>query len=165
MEVLEVGCNTGHNLLALESLGASVRGVEPNHRARTLAQKAGLRVVDGSASELPFRNGQFDLCFTAGVLIHVGTEQLDGVLLEIHRTSCRHILAVEYHAPSERRIVYRQGVTCVARDYEQEYLSRFPSLRLIADGEAPYPFNGCNWWLFERGDHPDSKTGEPTPPP
>ena len=149
MEVLEVGCNSGHNLLALQSLGAHVRGLEPNHRARTLAQRAGLNVVDGCAEKLPFEDEAVDLALTAGVLIHVPSESLRGVLWEIHRVSRKYILAVEYSAPAERPIPYREGVGCWARPYGEEYLGELP-LRLLSSGVAPPPFQGCDWWFLEK---------------
>ena len=157
MEVLEVGCNSGHNLLALRSCGAHVRGVEPNYRARTLAQKAGLHVVDGRAEEIPFEDESVDFAFTAGVLIHIHPEQFEGVLRELYRVSRKYILAVEYPASEERPISYREGVGCWARPYGEEYLSRFP-LRLLSTGVAPYPYEGCDWWLFKK-QSPLSKPG------
>ena len=155
MEVLEVGCNAGHNLLALQSLGAYVRGVEPNHRARTLAEDRGLYVVDGRAEELPFEDESVDFAFTAGVLIHIHPEQLAGVLRELHRVSRKYILAVEYPALAERPIPYREGVGCWARPYGEEYLGRFP-LCLLSTGIAPFPYEGCDWWLLEK-QSPSSK--------
>ena len=74
-QVFEVGCNRGHNLVALVELleeGSNVVGIEPNRYALELARGSGAKgkVLQGHAFGLPFRNGHFDLVYTAGVLIH-----------------------------------------------------------------------------------------------
>src|SRR5688500_13773145 len=67
---LEVGCNRGHNLVALsELLGevASIVGIEPNRHAQRIARATSDRiaVLEGNAFDLPFKDGVFDLVFTA----------------------------------------------------------------------------------------------------
>src|SRR5437867_2895129 len=62
--VLEVGCNRGHNLLALgEVLGGETElvGVEPGAYAREIARAAGVDARAADAFSLPFPDGYFDL--------------------------------------------------------------------------------------------------------
>lgn len=100
---LEIGCNRGHNLLALAGvLGseAEVVGIEPNRHARESARSSSsqIAVLEGQATDLPFKDGAFELVMTAGVLIHIPLEQLPQVMREIYRVSRRYVLAVEYFA-------------------------------------------------------------------
>ena len=155
--VLEVGCNRGHNLVALrELLGADseLTGVEPNAYARELGETAsGVTIKEGRADQLPFGDGQFDLVFTAGVLIHISPSELPHALAEIHRVSRRYILAIEYFAKVDEEIVYRgQSGLLWKRNFLQHYQSRFSALKLLGSGywTAEQGFDRCHWWLLEK---------------
>jgi hypothetical protein len=70
---LEVGCNRGHNLVALSQLfgeECSLVGIEPNAYALGLAQPATpyAELLQTSIYSLPVRDQYFDLMLTAGVL-------------------------------------------------------------------------------------------------
>jgi|SRR5208282_3251178 len=110
--ILEIGCNRGHNLVALsEILGptAELVGVEPNlsalHLARRSTDKAGF--LSGTIYDLPFKNGYFDLVFTCGVLIHIPLEKLPAALRELERVTARYFLLMEYYSEQDEEIVYR----------------------------------------------------------
>lgn len=148
--VLEVGCNLGRNLEAFPSKYRV--GVEPNGYARMKASRK-FNVVDGHAGALPFADGSFDLVFTAGVLIHVGPDDLNRALYEIHRVSRRFILAVEYRG--NEAVEYRgheEGIW--KRPYGAEYMNRFKKLTVIGHGDEftldGTPFDGCSWWMFDK---------------
>ncbi|HEX8295863.1 MAG TPA: pseudaminic acid biosynthesis-associated methylase [Chthoniobacteraceae bacterium] len=156
--VVEIGCNRGHNLVALsELLGdeAEVVGVEPNpyaqQLARTFSSKVG--VLQGNVFDLPFKDGFFDLSFTAGVLIHIALEDLPRALAEIHRVSRRYILAMEYFAEEETAIPY-QGRTDLLwkRDFLKHYQTQFPELRLVRQGfyGKDRGFDRTTYWLLEK---------------
>ncbi|MDB6149043.1 MAG: methyltransferase type 11 [Chthoniobacter sp.] len=156
--VLEIGCNRGHNLVALsELLGdqAEVVGIEPNpyaqQLARTFSSKIG--VLQGNVFDLPFKDGFFDLAFTAGVLIHISLADLPNALAEIHRVSKRYILAMEYFAEEETVIPY-QGRTDLLwkRNFLQHYQTQFPELRLVRDGfyGKDRGFDRTHYWLLEK---------------
>jgi SAM-dependent methyltransferase len=70
-DILEVGSNCGKNLLALEQMGYSAMGIEPNTSARKEAQGKNILTFPGTADDIPFGQESFDLVFTCGVLIHV----------------------------------------------------------------------------------------------
>lgn len=146
--VLEVGCGRGDNLLAWDR--ARVVGVEPNLYARELALDRGLDVRDDTADMLPFPSDTFDLVYTCGVLIHIGPDDLDASMSEIHRVSNQWILAVEYPAPQPLSVEYR-GVEggIWKRNYGAEYMDRFP-LEVEGHGEATAPFEGCEFWLLRK---------------
>lgn len=156
--VLEVGCNRGHNLVALAELlgeGSEVVGVEPNKYALEIARASSVKigVLYGHASDLPFKDEYFDLVFTAGVLIHVRLLDLAAALTEIYRVSKRYILAVEYFAEEETNVSYRGHENLLwRRDFLMHYQSQFPSLALIRNGHVgpKEGFGKSRWWLLER---------------
>ena len=113
------------------------------------------KVIRGDVFSLPFRNGYFDLAFTAGVLIHISLEDLPMALKEIHRVSSRYILAIEYYALEETVIHYRGHDNLLwKRDFLKHYQDLFPELLLIRKGywESEYGFNRSSWWLFEKNE-------------
>jgi pseudaminic acid biosynthesis-associated methylase len=156
--VLEVGCNRGHNLVCLaELLGeeSEVVGVEPNRYALELARASSVKVgvLYGHAFDLPFKDGYFDLMFTAGVLIHIPLGDLPLALSEIYRVSKRYILAIEYFAQEETAVCYRGHDNLLwKRDFLQHYRSQFPDLALIRSGYwGPEDgFDRTHWWLLEK---------------
>ena len=156
--VLEVGCNRGHNLVAVaDVLGAEadVVGIEPNRHALEIARMADPRVsaLRGNAFALPFRDGWFDLVFTVGVLIHVAPDDLPRALDELLRVSGRYVLAVEYFAEEEEAISYqgRSGLLW-KRDFRAAYLEREPRLHVLKSGHLgpERGFDRCHWWLLEK---------------
>ena len=88
--ILEVGCNTGNQLLLLQKMGfLSLHGIEVQEyaleRAKSRLPEADLRRA--SAFHIPYPGEYFDLVFTSGVLIHVAPEDLACAMTEIHRCS------------------------------------------------------------------------------
>lgn len=156
--VLEVGCNRGHNLVALaELLGpeAEVVAVEPNQYARETARASSPKVgvLRGNACDLPFRDGYFDLSFTSGVLIHIPLADLPTALREIHRVSSRYILAIEYFAEQETAIPYHGHAELLwKRDFPAHYRALWPDLKIIRTGylDTEADFDQAHWWLFEK---------------
>ncbi len=156
--VLEVGCNRGHNLVALSELfggRAAVLGIEPNAHARAIARAMapGIQVCAGEAYALPIRDGSVDLAFTWGVLIHVPLAALGAALGEIHRVTRRFILAVEYFAPEETPVHYRGHDDLLwKRDFRRHYEERFPDLRLTKEGYwgREEGADRVYWWLLKR---------------
>lgn len=157
-QILEVGCNRGHNLIAVkELLGTDnkIVGVEPNQHAREIAQQADpkIEVLDANLFALPFPDGHFDLVFTACVLIHVALEDLPSALDQLYRVSNRYILAIEYFADEETTIHYRGYDDLLwKRDFRDHYQTQFPGLNLIKSGywDSEHGFDRSNWWLFEK---------------
>lgn len=151
--ILEVGSNKGTNLRALREMNPSwlLLGLEPNAYARDIASTP---TVDGDASCLPFPACSFDLVFTAGLLIHIPPDELDRVLGQLHRVARRYLLAIEYQAEKETAVTGYHGRDDMLwkRPFNQEYLSRFPDLRVIRFGHwgEAWGFDNCTWWLMEK---------------
>jgi len=111
---LEVGCSRGHNLHAIrQATGADVVGIEINEKA--IKERFVNSIVKGSAYDLPFIDSQFDLVYTAGVLIHLS--DTEKAMKEIYRVSSKYILSIEYFDDKDRPISYRNDVFCAARDW------------------------------------------------
>ncbi|MBL0218116.1 MAG: methyltransferase domain-containing protein [Myxococcales bacterium] len=153
---LEIGCNVGWNLEYLRRLGVSeLYGIEPQlyavERARWRGPQFG--VVQGTAFDLPFKDGWFDLAFTSGVLIHISPETVGAALDEIYRVSRRWIVAIEYDAPAETEINYRGHEGALwKRDHGGMWMARHPDLRLVRRLELSEAegYDDCTAHLFEK---------------
>jgi pseudaminic acid biosynthesis-associated methylase len=131
--VLEVGCNVGWNLAYLQRLGIrELFGIEPQAYAveRARQRSAAFGVLQGTAFDLPFRDGWFDLAFTSGVMIHIAPEDLGRAMDEIYRVSNRWIVAIEYDHPVEQAISYRGNPDALwKRDHGALWQARHRDLR------------------------------------
>ena len=156
--ILEVGCNRGHNLLSLTELlpaDSQVVGIEPNQYAREIARAATAKigVLEGNAYDLPFKDGYFDVVFTAGVLIHIPPSNLQTAISEIYRVSKRYILAIEYFSEEEEIVNYRGHTDLLwKRNFLKIYQQAFDDLKLIRNGYwgDEKGFFRSHWWLFEK---------------
>jgi pseudaminic acid biosynthesis-associated methylase len=157
---LEVGCNVGGNLRWLsELLGPEhVAGIDVNEQAlATLrARLPGVDARQGSARDLPFGDGAFDLVFTTGVLIHQHPDELPQVMDEIVRCSRRYVLCGEYRADDLEEVPYRGHEGALFKhDFGRLYAERFPSLRLLEEGFLPRSesasWDDLTFWVFEIG--------------
>lgn len=152
---LEVGCNVGWNLEYLSRLGVpSIYGIEPQEDAvaRARARHARFNVLHGTAFDLPFRDGYFDLVFTSGVLIHIAPASLGAALDEMYRVASRYIVAIEYDGPSEQEIPYRGHAGALwKRDHGAAWLARhaLTELRRV-ELSAAQGYDDCTAHLFEK---------------
>jgi pseudaminic acid biosynthesis-associated methylase len=142
---LEVGCNTGNQLLLLQQMGYSnLSGVELQPYALEIARKRlpGVSLKLGSALSLPHADSSFDVVFTSGVLIHISPHDLPRALDEIHRCSRTYIWGMEYYAPEVTEVNYRSHSGLLWKmDYARGYLERFPDLKLVREKRLPYREN------------------------
>lgn len=156
--ILEVGCNRGHNLTSLaEILGNEVElaGIEPNRHALEIARASGANAgfMYGHSYDIPFKDGYFDLAFTAGVLIHISLADLPTAMAEIYRVSSRYVLAIEYFAEEETVIDYRGHDDLLwKRDFLKHYQEQFPDLKLVRNGYwgREDGFDRTHWWLLKK---------------
>ena len=139
---LEVGCNTGNQLLMLQHMGYSnLSGIELQPYALEIAVRRlpGVALKLGSALSLPHRDSSFDVVFTAGVLIHIAPKNVPQALDEIFRCSRDYIWGMEYYAPQMTEINYRNHSSLLWKmDFAQCYLERFPDLELVQERRLPY---------------------------
>lgn len=147
-DILEIGSNQGKNLLALEEIGYAAMGIEPNTLARKIAEKHELLTFPGTATDIPFGTGTFDLVFTAGVLIHVHPKELQASMEEIIRVSSRYVLAIEYEAKNETMVNYRgQRDMLWKRPFGKLYKDL--GLKMLSHGKIDN-FDRSHFWLMEK---------------
>lgn len=155
--VLEVGCNVGGNLrwIAPSLAAGATAGIDVNLKALSALRTEfpEVNAILGSARELPFKDGWFDLVFTMGVLIHQPEDSVLDVMSEMARCSSRYVLCGEYFAAETTEVAYR-GVAgaLFKRDYGKAFVEVDPSLTLIETGHltAAEGFDDITWWLFEK---------------
>ena len=104
---LEVGCGTGLLLGRLAEEAAEAIGVDPSPGMRARAVARGLDARPGTATELPFEDGRFDLVYAMKVLAHV--PELGAALAEMARvTSPGGCVAFELYNPLSLRYVAKR---------------------------------------------------------
>ena len=164
--VLEVGCNVGGNLrwVAEHVDTGGVFGLDVNRKALShlRTQHSAINAVWGSARDLPFRDGWFDLVFTMGVLIHQPDATLPLVMAEMVRCSNRWVLCGEYFAPQSEEVPYRGHAGALfRRDYGALFAEMFPELRLSRQGflGRDTGWDDITWWLFEKQRGTDASAG------
>ena len=158
--VLEIGCNIGGNLRPLSRFLPEGRlaGIDVNETALGVAteQVPSAELQVGSAYEVPFADGEFDLVFTTGVLIHLPPDGVGKAIDEIVRCSGKYVLCGEYFAETEEEVAYRgHDGALFRRDYGGIYQERHPGLKLLDKGflaaSEDSSWDDVTWWLFERG--------------
>lgn len=146
-KILEVGCNTGMQLVGLQNMGfTNLYGVELQPYAVEQAKKytQNINIIQGSGFELPFKDNYFDLVCTNGVLIHIAPENHQGFMSEIVRCSKKYITGFEYFIEGEVESVnYRgnEGFLWKA-DFCSIYKKTFPNLDVIQKDFYPYITDG-----------------------
>lgn len=147
--VLEVGCNAGWNLSAINSIDntIAIEGVEINATAASQARKKNFTV-----HEMPGRDigslDKHDLVFTSGVLIHVPPADLAPTMKAIVDNSSRYVVAIEYEDDEEVEVEYRgHGDRLWRRPYGKLYQGM--GLRIIETGEAE-GWDRCTYWVMEK---------------
>jgi len=139
--ILEVGCNIAKQLELLKKGGFNnLWGLEINKKALVVAQEnKDMNLVEGSAFDIPFKDGIFDLVFTSGVLIHISPKDLDKALDEIYRCSKKYIWGFEYFSPKCEEINYRGETNRLWKnDFMQLFLDRFPDLEVVKKKKIKY---------------------------
>jgi pseudaminic acid biosynthesis-associated methylase len=142
LRILEVGCNLGLQLKLLQKMGfQNLYGVELQPYAVNRAQKTseGLNIVQGSAFDVPFKDGWFDLVFTSGVLIHISPDDLPRAISEIYRCSRSLIWGYEYYSETPTEVAYRgHGSLMWKRDFARAYREQLPDLETLKQKTYPY---------------------------
>lgn len=160
--ILELGCNKGLNLAALEYLDPSrtMTGVDIN----ATALRELVVMFDDLKLEKPHLHrssiveynpvATYDLVFTKGVLIHINPDQLPEVYDKMVALSNRYVMIAEYYNPSPVAIEYRgQYGKLFKRDFAGELIKRH-DMRLVDYGFkyhlGKYPQDDLCWFLMEK---------------
>lgn len=160
--VLELGANTGLNLMALRRLLplSQLSALEINQNAVARLQAlAGLigniRIYPQSIFDFT-PNQTYDLVLLKRVLIRLAPEMLPATYDLIYRASGRYICLAEYFNTHPVELPYR-GHTgqLFKRDFAGELLDTYPDLRLVDYGFAyrrdpQFPQDDITWFLLEK---------------
>ena len=137
IRILEVGSNVGNQLLCLQKMGFSnLYGIELQSYAVELSKSRTkhINIIEGSAFDIPYKDGFFDLVFTSGVLIHISPSDVDTTMEEIYRCTREYIWGFEYYADEYTEIPYRgHGNLLWKADFARLYLDRFKDLELVKE--------------------------------
>lgn len=135
--ILEVGCNTGTQLLILQQMGFSdLHGIEIQSYAleRAKARLPHAILTPASAFAIPYTDRYFDLVFTSGVLIHIDPADLPKALTEICRCVRTWVWGFEYYAPETTEVVYRGHKSLLWKtDFARVYLQQFDDLEMARE--------------------------------
>lgn len=160
--VMELGCNKGLNLIALDFLDPtlSIAGVDCNKKSLQEAEaffsgKDNARFYHGDIATFKI-NTTYDMVFTKGVLIHIPPDTLEKVYEIMYNLSKRYIMVAEYYNPVPVEIEYRgHDGKLWKRDFAGELLERFP-LKLVDYGfwyhRDKFPQDDITWFLLEKED-------------
>jgi ubiquinone/menaquinone biosynthesis C-methylase UbiE len=102
LDILEAGCGTGLLLAEAARVGRSAIGLDLSHGMLTRARDRGLRVVQGSLTEVPLPDACVDLVYSMKVLAHV--PPIREALVELARVTRPggHLL-LEFYNPRSLR--------------------------------------------------------------
>lgn len=135
IRILEVGSNIGNQLLCLQKMGfKSLYGVELQPYAVEVSKErtSHINIIQGSAFDIPFKDGFFDLVFTSGVFIHIAPSDIEDAIKEMYRCSMKFIWGYEYYADEYAEVVYRSKEKLLWKaNFPQLYLDTFNDLRLV----------------------------------
>ena len=133
--ILEVGCNVGNILRMLKKADyGNLYGIEIQPYAVGKAHQIApeLNIIEGSAFDIPFKDGYFDLVYTSGVLMHIHPRDIKKALREIYRVTKKYIWGFESTADAYEEVEYRGNASCFWKaNFVQMYLDLFPDLKLI----------------------------------
>jgi pseudaminic acid biosynthesis-associated methylase len=142
IRVLELGSNVGNQLLCLQSIGfVNLYGIELQSYAVELskARTKRINIIEGSAFDIPYKDGYFDLVFTSGVLIHINPSDIVWALREILRCTREYIWGFEYYANEHTEITYRGHKELLWKaDYAKLYLQQFEDLKIVKEERLKY---------------------------
>ncbi len=105
-QVLEAGCGTGLILERVAGFADEAWGLDLSSGMLARARERGLRVVQGSVTELPFPAERFDVVYSFKVLAHV--ERIHEALAEMARVLRRGgYMLVEFYNPRSLRYLVK----------------------------------------------------------
>ncbi len=118
---LEIGCGSGRNLFWIHKLipDAALYGVDINVEAvaKTRELLTISNISTGSLYDLSrYKEGQIDVVYTSGVLMHVPHEAIEQAVREMNRIASVAVVHFELHGPSHQFDYHRYP-----RDYEKLY--------------------------------------------
>lgn len=106
-DCLEIGCGTGLIMQRVARFARSVKGIDISPGMLEHATARGLDVCEGSATELPFKDAEFDVVYSFKVLAHI--HEIDKAMSEMARVTKPggHLVLDAYNRDSARYLIKR----------------------------------------------------------
>jgi len=125
-DVHEIGCNKGHNLVAIKKTrNVNISGCDLNEKAERIAMSNGVYIMTPVDA---------DLILASGVLMHQHPLELDTMFTELEDAT-KYILMIEHKEDSIRTINTRWYKNAMwVMDFGKEFLDRHPSWKCIKKG-------------------------------
>jgi len=125
---LDLGCGLGQQCLAMSQRGYSIVGLDYSYKLAQKAHLEGVKVVNGDALTLPFRESSFKYVYTIGALHHIpGVTDQESAYREIARVL----------KPGGYLIVHESNTRNPLFRFYMGYI--FPLIRTIDEG--------TEWWM------------------
>lgn len=153
--IIEIGCNMGFNLGAILTFlpfPNFVCGVEPNDRARRVAEISNLKVFPDCGQNLKFPDEFADILFTCGVLIHCELGEAGKIVREMCRVSKKYLLFMEYFDKADEEIEYHgEGGLLWKRNWP-DHFKAWGLRKQISCGFAgkDQGFDDVHWWVYKK---------------
>jgi pseudaminic acid biosynthesis-associated methylase len=142
IKILEVGSNVGTQLQGLQMMGfKNLYGIELQPYAVEVSKQntKNINLIQGSAFDIPFKDSFFDLVYTSGVLIHINPDDVNIVIQEISRCTCKYIWGFEYYSDKYSEIPYRGQKNLLWKtNFANLYLDNFKDLELVHEKHIKY---------------------------
>jgi pseudaminic acid biosynthesis-associated methylase len=142
LSILEVGCNVGNNLSILRSLGfTNLQGLDVNSKAIGIASSRYPDISFHNSSiqscKLPSKN--FDLVYTAGVLVHIHPDTLTDVIKKILSLSKQYVFGFESFSESPSDVFYRNSNNLYwKQNFPELFKNISPNITQIKEKKIPY---------------------------
>lgn len=160
LNILECGCNIGRNINFLNtSIPESKKNIIEISDAAYSYVINNFKIdksFNGAIVDSQFADGQFDLVFTMGVLIHIHPDNLILNMKKMFDYSSRYILIGEYFNRTPVTLDYQgQKDKLFKRDFGKMFMENFDVTSidygfLWGHFYDTAGFDDINWWLFEK---------------
>lgn len=125
LKILEVGCGGGERLSWLKLQGADVFGIDPSSAAIESVSAKGIAAKIGTADDLPYEGGMFDIVIVGFCLYLCDRQDLFKISSEVDRvlkaTSWMIILDFYKKNHSSNSYVHLDGVYSFKMDYSSMF--------------------------------------------
>lgn len=142
-KILDVGCGKGFQLYELTQLcpGVEVHGIDVSSYAiENSKEEVKDRLKVGSATSLPYQDGEFDFVFSINTLHNLHCYDLDKALKEIERVGKKnkYICVESYRTEEEKANLLYWQVTCEAFNTPEEWAWWFKQTGYTGDHSFIY---------------------------
>jgi len=129
--VLEIGCARGYLVKRFESNGIKAKGLEISKHCYLTRVTNSVVEFDVCETPWPFKDKEFDVCFSVAVMEHIPEKLLPKIMDEIDRVSNRGIHGIDYGENDDGF----DKTHCSLHD-ENWWLERMPKTQVPVDKET-----------------------------